>query len=65
MKNNETKPGSKGQKHMEKEKTKHEEEDNDVMAGVPPTYHPANAGKVGPRLNGLQNMWFGEKGKRA
>ena len=65
MKNNKTKPGSSGRKHMEKEKTKHKEEDNNVMVGAPPTCNLANARKVGPWLKGLQRVWFGGGRKRA
>ena len=65
-KNNEKKPSSNGRKHMEKEKTNHEEEEgSSVMVGAPPTCNPANAGKVGLQLKGVQRVWFGEGGKRA
>ena len=56
MKNNKTKPGSSGRKHMEKEKIKHKEEDNNVMVEAPPTCNQANARKVGPWLKGLQRV---------
>ena len=42
-----TQPGSNSRKHVEKEKTKHEGQDNSVMAEAPPTCNPANARKVG------------------
>ena len=49
---------------MGKEKTKCEEEDNDVMARAPPTCNPSNVAKVGPRLKRLQRVWFGGGRKR-
>ena len=51
---------------MGKEKTNREkEEDSNVMAEAPPTYNPANVGKVGLQLKGVQKVQFGEGGKRA
>ena len=46
-------------------KTRHEGEDNNVMAGGPPTCNPVNAKRVGPRPKGLQRVWFSGERKRA
>ena len=49
---------------MVKEKTKHEGENNNVMARALPTYNSPNAMNMGPQLKGLQRVWLGGKGKR-
>ena len=48
-----------------KEKTKHMEENNNVVTRAPPTYNSSNARKVGLRLKRLQRVWFGGEGKES
>ena len=53
------------QKMHIKEKTKHMEENNNVVTRAPLTYNSSNARKVGLQLKILQRVWFGGEGKES